>query len=579
MVRFETKLHNNAVKEWIPFYVDYRKLKRLLYTETNANINTTLSPTISTLASPRFRDDLTKSDRIPLRQPEDERLLQADSRTSSDSNDSPTSCTIRPDNVDLHNEPATKSFSSSPLLSPINHSNDETAFAGPPPQGTRWSSEAWHQIKLNVMGTHLNDSSSTEARKLSDVDLVYETELSNQYEDINGELSQSPSKQSDMQFRTQLLCEIAKVDTFYNDMVYDYQNQLKILTSQARTTEELGNARRRERAKRKQNNQSSSTLSPGSRRGSNTSTPRNSLLSSSKENNNNNNNNNNNTSTPLRLSQLSRSSSTAIEHDIETLRDMDSPSREALALASSKRAYADLYRNMCYLENYCILNYTALVKIIKKHDKINSIQYAMKPILQNLKESSFFSTFQSLTLIKSQHHELYAKVFCSSDKDVARAELLLKRNNLGTQTAAPFLLGFRFGICLLLFSWILWDVVVDFWINQQKGWIASHKCHTSAADRNVSIASQWFEKDFPVYRGMGSLIVWLWCWGLCLFVWNSSRINYLFMLELDPRTTSTYTEVWETASSMSIILMTSFIIHFKVVICDFPGTFKDIQAL
>ena len=101
----------------------------------------------------------------------------------------------------------------------------------------------------------------------------------------------------------------------------------------------------------------------------------------------------------------------------------------------------------------------------------------------------------------------------------------------------PFLLGFRFGMCILLFCWVLWDVVIDFWYNQYEADAEAaaqleritHKCHTSSADKNISIAAQWFEKDFPVYRGMGSLIAWLWLWGVCLFVWTHARINYLFM--------------------------------------------------
>ena len=142
---------------------------------------------------------------------------------------------------------------------------------------------------------------------------------------------------------------------------------------------------------------------------------------------------------------------------------MDSPSREALALASSKRAYADLYRNMCYLENYCILNYTGVVKILKKHDKINPHYRTMKPMVVQLREFSHFPSYVALEEMKRQHQRLYGTVFCGGDNDIARAELLLKRNDEATQSVKPFLLGFRFGVCLLLVFWILWDVVVDFW--------------------------------------------------------------------------------------------------------------------
>ena len=41
---------------------------------------------------------------------------------------------------------------------------------------------------------------------------------------------------------------------------------------------------------------------------------------------------------------------------------------------SLKRAFIDLYRQMNFLTNYSILNYTAFVKICKKHDKVVGIR-------------------------------------------------------------------------------------------------------------------------------------------------------------------------------------------------------------
>ena len=592
MVRFETKLLNNAVKEWTPFYVDYRKLKRLLYSEDAASSATSPS-TESLFASPRFRDkryggggdgevsgvaaSSKHSDRAPLIARATADSSSSDSPPSSSSSsilpgeDDPTSSLLSPSQFSRQVETKNSTASATPILSSV--------FSGPPPRGTRWTIGAWDILVNSLMGdVHLLRMSEDD-RKLSDVDVQLQDEdrSTEQVRDELGELSPAPSENADLAFRTKLLSEIIKVDTFYNDMVYDYEGQLQVLMSQAKRTEELGKSRRRERLIRQRSTErKSSGLNSRSVEGSGSGSMPNLMTSMTSMSSMSSTPTTTPTTTPTSPIPLR---SRMVGRDIETLRDMDSPSRDALALASSKRAYADLYRNMCYLENYCILNYTAIVKIIKKHDKINPTSRAMKFLLSKLRECSHFPKFQSLTVIKSKHQTLYAQVFCSGDNDVAHAELLLKRNDEAMQSVKPFLLGFRFGICLLLLCWILWDVVVDFWINQQKGGVEAaaqlhritHECHTSYADKNISIASQWFEKDFPVYRGMGSIILWLWCWGICLFVWNHSRINYLFMLELDPRITSTYTEVWSTASSLTIVLLTSFIIHFKVVICDFPG--------
>ena len=59
MVRFEDKLLSNAVAEWGPFYVDYRALKKLLYTK-GATLETSRSPH-NVLLSPRLRPSSSKS--------------------------------------------------------------------------------------------------------------------------------------------------------------------------------------------------------------------------------------------------------------------------------------------------------------------------------------------------------------------------------------------------------------------------------------------------------------------------------------------------------------------------------------
>ena len=67
---------------------------------------------------------------------------------------------------------------------------------------------------------------------------------------------------------------------------------------------------------------------------------------------------------------------------------------------------------MCYLENYCILNYTAMVKIIKKHDKINPTHRSLRSALVVLRASCHFVSSRSLLAIKEKHQELYGRVFC-----------------------------------------------------------------------------------------------------------------------------------------------------------------------
>lgn len=508
MVRFEEKLLHNALTEWIKFYIDYSALKKLLYIK-GATLEMSRSPMLGKQNS--WGHDQALSEPL-LDQALSEPLLDSSS-ASDDSSDltavAPTPVSdprySRESNMGALAEMEGQTLQASSKSIPSHADSSVTS----PPAGTNWSQEQFNLIRRATCQTSASPY---------DADLL------------------------DKAFRDQLLLELVKVDTFYNEQIRGLQCEIDILRSQAAPTAQMKQQKSKRRA----------LLRQSSSRGS------------------------------QKLNEPHQSyAEKGIEHDIEVSHAVQSPSREALAIESSKRAYADLYQKMCHLENFCILNLTAIIKILKKHDKqfpLLSMQNTLtgKSTLEILRENLAFSSFKSLNVLLAELQMLYASVFCSGDSDIARAELLLKRDTAGVMSANTFFTGFQFGMCLLLVLWIVWDVVVDFFLNPKFGRESYLRCHQADANmslaKNTSIAVRWFEKDFPVYRGMASIIFWLWCWGISLYVWNHARINYLFMLELHPETTSTYKEVWNTASSLTLCLLASFIIHFKVVRCEFTRT-------
>ena len=85
----------------------------------------------------------------------------------------------------------------------------------------------------------------------------------------------------------------------------------------------------------------------------------------------------------------------------------------------------------------------------------------MKNGIPILTEHKQFMSHVEIDLLIKKHEELYAKFFHAGNLDLAKAELLIKRNskeNLIRNT------GFRFclyGVVLVLMVWIMWDIVVD----------------------------------------------------------------------------------------------------------------------
>ena len=133
----------------------------------------------------------------------------------------------------------------------------------------------------------------------------------------------------------------------------------------------------------------------------------------------------------------------------------------------------------------------------------------------------------------------------------AQARALLFTHQQQPTSWSTFDRGMRFGITLLLFFWVLWDCVVD-------------------ARLRPLYPVEWVQSVLPVYRGIGVLLLLEWGWGCNLYMWDKYRVNYLALLELDPRTSMTYTEVFDEATTASMMFLANFLLYFKILRQDFP---------
>jgi hypothetical protein len=113
----------------------------------------------------------------------------------------------------------------------------------------------------------------------------------------------------------------------------------------------------------------------------------------------------------------------------------------------------------------------------------------------------------------------------------------------------------RLGIAVLLFVWALWDVMVD----------------TRVRPGADALIYDLYDFALPMYRSVGCMILLGWCYGVNLWVWHTFRINFAFIFELDTRTAMHYADVFQAATSMTILFEANFIVYFKVLRGDFPS--------
>ena len=76
------------------------------------------------------------------------------------------------------------------------------------------------------------------------------------------------------------------------------------------------------------------------------------------------------------------------------------PAPTAAALSACCHALAKFHGELVLLEHWCSLNYAALVKILKKHDKRSSLSLRL-PILVNVLRQPFYSTEILSQLVRS----------------------------------------------------------------------------------------------------------------------------------------------------------------------------------
>lgn len=236
------------------------------------------------------------------------------------------------------------------------------------------------------------------------------------------------------------------------------------------------------------------------------------------------------------------------------LRDQYRHDAPAATRESLKNALVELHRLLHQLENFALLNYTGFVKILKKRDKLSAahaepLLSVMDAQLQDLE----FAKAKKCRELLADVETLFADRFCDGDSAVARATLLTKRD-AGIDWGHVYL-GIKLGACLLLLVWVGWDSLI---------------VPTFRTERERHVIDLVLTRAYPVYRGIGGLLLLHWLMGVSLYVWRAARINYRYLFELDPRRVQSYPEVWSDATNMTIVFLTNVLLYYKVVNGYFP---------
>ena len=226
--------------------------------------------------------------------------------------------------------------------------------------------------------------------------------------------------------------------------------------------------------------------------------------------------------------------------------------KKMLASDSIKRAIVDLHRNVKLLENYCIMNYTGFVKIIKKHDKTI---YDCKGSFSSLCAEKRFHDAREVNKLGNKMEQVYADWFCEGNLLQARAQMLPKVGDFLETDWSQLRFGYRLGMCAVLAVWVCWDCIFQVVVN---------------GDKTIGATPA-----FPVFRACGGMLLLHWCWGISTLVWTRFRINYIYLFEFDPRNVKTSIGILNEAADETFVYLLCMLLYYKSCIGGLPLYFSS----
>jgi hypothetical protein len=130
---------------------------------------------------------------------------------------------------------------------------------------------------------------------------------------------------------------------------------------------------------------------------------------------------------------------------------------------------------------------------------------------------------------------LYAELHCEGNLSKAKTKLNPKFYSSGELFSSGVLLGLSIPLLVLLLFVI-----------------ASSPDTTSLPN---------FFRIFPVFRAVAAPALFSWLWGLNVLFWLKTKINYLYILEIDPESHVSYLTVFRLAAVLSVSWLMSFLFY------------------
>lgn len=214
-------------------------------------------------------------------------------------------------------------------------------------------------------------------------------------------------------------------------------------------------------------------------------------------------------------------------------------------------AFIALLRKTTMLIHYVDINYVAAAKLLKclekrtreslRHVRDDGAEYAKRQTEKTLADlktalqgKNFYTSRTLDAQVLPEIYRLYADLFEGGNLERGKLVLLSTMTEQQYDRSDTFWLGIKIGVILMLLSLlgvILVRPVEDIERVQAMGLFA------------------------PCYRGIGLLIIFMWLWSFLVWIWDTWRIPYVLIFQLNPRTRLTHFQLQTEAANLTIVYL------------------------
>ncbi|CAG9856643.1 unnamed protein product [Phyllotreta striolata] len=215
------------------------------------------------------------------------------------------------------------------------------------------------------------------------------------------------------------------------------------------------------------------------------------------------------------------------------LRKKNVPARK---LQEIKLAFSEFYLSLILLQNYQNLNFTGFRKILKKHDKLLSMDLGARWRVEQV-EGSFFYLNKDIDRLIHETETAFTQELEGGDRQRAMKRLRVPPLGEHQSPWTTFKVGLFSGAFIVLLISVM---LTGFFHLERDDWIIMVR----------------------LYRGPLLIVEFLFLWGINIYGWRSSGVNHVLIFEMDPRNHLSEQHIIEMAAVFGVLWSISVLTFF-----------------